>query len=223
MRIVVFLVSFVFCLQCCTVSSPSSINQETTKVPGISIPISWFSELNGDFSFANNWEYAKGIKINNYNQIICSECSPRAARMLDRRQKIIADSMDVFYKEVDSTRHYFSLESRCSAKDWEESNFVSVTRYGEFIIEGNTVNKGNSFCNLFFRIKDDFVTSWIYYKPEGSESTIYTLKEGKFFMDRSAFDKGILKVKFSFVFYNPENSLKALYWSGKIKSKISNF
>jgi hypothetical protein len=131
--------------------------------------------------------------------------------------------MDVFYKEVDSTRHYFSLESRCTAKGWEDTKFVSVRKYGGFIIEGETLNNGNSKLNLFFRIKDDFVTSWIYYKPDGSESRIFALKEGKFFVDKNAFDKGILKAKFSFVYYNPENSLKALYWSGKMNSKISNF
>ena len=69
MRTLLVLIISILFIQACTVSSPQYINQETTKVPGISIPISWFTELNGDFSFATNWEYAKGIKINDYNQI----------------------------------------------------------------------------------------------------------------------------------------------------------
>ena len=206
----------------CAVTEPTINNYEITKVQGISIPLSWFTDLKGDYSFASKWEFSRDIKINDFNQIICEPCSPRTSKMLDRRQKIIADSMVVFYKEIDSSKHYYSLESRCTAENWEETNFISVRKYGDFIIEGNVLNNENNSFSLFFRIKNDFVTSWIYCKSENGESSILSLKEGKFFIDKIAFDKGILKAKFSFVYNNPKNSLKALYWSGKMYSKIAS-
>jgi hypothetical protein len=216
--LLLFLFSIGF-LCACSLSSTIPATQKTTELQGYSIPISWFSELKGDFSFSTNWEYARGVDLNDYQQIICFDCPSRASKMLDRRRKIISDSMNVFYTLIDSTRHYYSLESRCSMADMKESKFISVKKYGDFTIDGETKSSDSLNCSLFFRLKDDFVTSWVYLKNNGV-TRIFTLKEGKFFADKSEFEKGYLKGNFSFV-YASENSFKALYWSGKIYAKIT--
>ena len=194
-------------------------NPKTTEKESFSVPIGWFTELKGDYSFAAKWEYAPGIEINDYQQIICWDCPPRARKMLDKRRKIIADSMDVFYTIIDSTRHYFSLESRSTLINMKDIKFLSVKKYGDFTLEGFAQGIDSVNCSLFFRLKDDFVTSWAYIKNEGN-TRIFTLKEGKFFADKSEFQKGVLKANFSFV-YDSGNSFKSLYWSGKIYAKIS--
>lgn len=192
---------------------------KTTEKESFSIPVGWFSGLKGDYSFATKWEYASGIDLNDYQQIICWDCPPRAQKMLDKRRKIIADSMNVFYTLVDSTRHYFSLDSRSTLINMKNINYLSVKNYGDFTLEGFTKSDDSLNCSLFFRLKDDFVTSWAYLKNNGS-TRIFTLKEGKFFADKSEFEKGYLKANFSFV-YKSENSFRALYWSGKIYAKIT--
>ena len=204
----------------CSVSSTIPKDQKTTEIQGYSILISQFDDLKGDFSFSNKWEYAEGIELNDYQQIICSKCPSRAGKMLDRRRKIASDSMDIFYTLIDSTRHYYSLDSRCSLTDMRDVKFISVKKYGDFSLEGMAKSNDSSNCSLFFRIKDDYIISWIYVKSKNNESEIYPMKDGKFFLDQGAFDKGILKANFSFVYYNKKNSLKALFWSGKMNAHI---
>ena len=206
----------------CAVGDSNFSNLKTSESNGFSIPISWFQELKGDFSFANEWQYSDGIELNDYQQIICWKCPQTAEKLLDKRRKIIADSMNTFYNLIDSSRHYYSLESRCSMADMKESKFISVKKYGDFTIDGVTKSSDSLNCSLFFRIKDDLIISWIYVKSQNNETEIYPMKDGKFFVDQGAFDNGILKANFSFVYYNRKNSLKALYWSGKMYAKITN-
>lgn len=205
----------------CAVGDQDYANFKTTETQSFSVPVSWFLELKGDYAFSNKWEYASGIEINDYQQIICWDCPPRAQKMLDRRKKIIADSMNVFYTLIDSSRHYFSLNSRSTLTNMKNNNYLSVKKYGDFTLEGFVKSADSVNCSLFFRLKDDFVTSWAYVKNNGV-TRIYTLQEGKFFADKSEFQKGILKANFSFV-YDSDNSFKALYWSGRIYAKIQNF
>lgn len=205
----------------CAVGDQDYSNFKTTETQSFSVPISWFLELKGDYSFATKWEYAPGIDLNDYQQIICWDCPPRAQKMLDRRKKIITDSMNVFYTLIDSSRHYFSLNSRSTLTNMKNNNYLSVKKYGDFTLEGFAKSTDSVNCSLFFRLKDDCVTSWVYLK-NNDVTRIFTLKEGKFFADRTEFEKGVLKAKFSFI-YNSENSFKPLYWSGKIYAKISGF
>jgi hypothetical protein len=210
-----FLIQILFS---CAVSDNEFSGTNTTEKVGCSIPISWFDELKSDYTFSKQWKYANDIELNDYQQIICWKCPTRAQKMLDKRKKIISDSMNVFYQLIDSTRHYYSLESRSSIINLNENHFIEVKKYGDFIIEGFTKSDDSSQCSLFFRMKDNYITSWIYQKKE-SGIKIFELKEGKFFADKSAFEMGILKANFSFV-YQSENSFKAIYWSGKINAKI---
>lgn len=209
---------FIRILNSCAVGVNEFLGMNTTEKESFSIEISWFDQLKNDFSFANKWEYAEDIKLNDYQQIICWKCPPRAQKMLDKRRKIVSDSMSVFYQLIDSTRHYYSLESRSTVTNLKKNHFIEVKKYGDFTIEGFSKSKDTSNCSLFFRIKDDYITSWIYFKNE-SGMKIYQLKDGKFFADKSAFERGILKANFSFI-YQSDNSFKACYWSGKIYAKI---
>ena len=203
----------------CVTSNKEFSSIKTTDTNGFSIPISWFNELKGDFSFTNNWEYADGIELNDYQQIICWKCPPRAQKILDKRRKVPTDSLAVFYSLIDSTRHYFSLDSRSTLTNMNNNHFITVKRYGDFTVEGFTKSRDSLNCSLFFRIKDDFINSWVYVK-NGNDTKIYTLKEGKFFTDKKVYENGFLKANFSFV-YESENSFKAIFWSGKMYAKIS--
>lgn len=191
---------------------------------GAVIPIEWFNNLKGDFSFTSKWSFAENIGLNKAQQIAClNNCSDRVQKMMDDEGLILSDSTDMYYQIIDSTRKYHTLESRSTLYDWKPSNFIKVRRYGNFVLEGSVIQDSISNCSLFFRIKDDYLTAWAYHKPIKGLSKIFRLNGGKIFLDREAFDKGIFKATFSFTFENDVNSLKALFWSGKIYTKIEGF
>jgi hypothetical protein len=188
------------------------------------ILIEWFNNLKGDFSFASKWSFAENIGLNKAQQIAClNNCSDRVRKMMDDEGLILSDSTDLYYQIIDSTRKYHTLDSRSTLYDWKPSNFIKVRRYGNFVLEGSVIQDSISNCSLFFRLKDDYLTAWAYHKPIKGESKIFKLNGGKIFLDREAFDKGIFKATFSFTFENDVNSLKALFWSGKIYTKIEGF
>jgi len=199
-------------------SSSKTVENDTVII------IEWFNNLKGDFSFASKWSYAENIGLNKAQQIAClKNCSDRAQKMMDDEGLILSDSTDLYYQIIDSTRKYHTLDSRSTLYDWKTSNFIKVRRYGNFVLEGSVIQDSISNCSLFFRIKDDYLTAWAYHKPIKGESKIFRLNRGKIFLDREAFDKGIFKATFSFTFENDVNSLKALFWSGKIYTKIEGF
>jgi hypothetical protein len=194
------------------------------KKDDIQIEISWFTNLKGNFSFASKWSYAANVGLNDAQQIACIQnCSERVQKMMNDDGLIISDSTDTYYQIVDSTRKYHTLESRSTLTDWKPSNFIKVRKYGNFIVEGSVLADSTSKCSVFFRIKDNFLTAWAYHKSDNGKSTIFRLNGGKIFMDDAAFSKGIFKATFSFTFENEVNSLKPLYWSGKIYTKIEGF
>ena len=198
----------------------SSVN----KKDDIQIEISWFTNLKGNFSFASKWSYASNVGLNAAQQIACLQnCSNRVQKMMDEEGLIISDSTDAYYQIVDSTRKYHTLESRSTLSDWKPSNFIKVRKYGNFTIEGSVIADSTSKCSVFFRIKENFLTAWAYHKSDNGKSTIFRLNGGKIFLDDAAFAKGIFKATFSFTFENEINSLKPLYWSGKIHAKIEGF
>jgi len=196
-------------------------SSSTYKKDDIQIEISWFTNLKGNFSFASKWSYASNVGLNDAQQIACLQnCPDCVQKMMDKEGLIISDSTDAYYQIVDSTRKYHTLESRSTLYDWKPSNFIKVRRYGNFVLEGSVIPDSSSNCSLFFRIKDSYLTAWAYHKADKGESKIFRLNGGKFFLDTEAFDKGIFKATFSFTFENDINSLKPLFWSGKIHAKI---
>jgi hypothetical protein len=199
-------------------------SSSTFKKDDIQIEISWFTNLKGNFSFATKWSFSDNVGLNAAQQIACLQnCSERIQKMMNEDGLIISDSTDAYYQIVDSTRKYHTLESRSTLFDWKPSNFIKIRKYGNFIIEGSMIPDSTSKCSMFFRIKDNFLTAYAYHKPDKGESKIFRLNGGKIFLDELAFSKGIFKASFSFTFDNDINSLKPLYWSGKIYSKIEGF
>ena len=188
------------------------------------IQIQWFTNLKGNFSFASKWSFADNVGLNAAQQIACLQnCPERIQKMMDEDGLIISDSTDAYYLLVDSTRKYHTLQSRSTLSDWKPSDFIKIRKYGNFTIEGSVIADSTSKCSVFFRIKDNYLTAWAFHKPTNGSTKIVHLNGGKIFLDKEAFDKGIFKATFSFTFENDINSLKPLYWSGKIYSKIEGF
>jgi hypothetical protein len=185
------------------------------------IPISWFNNLKGNFSFAQEWSFAENVGLNDAQQIACiNNCGKQIEAMTDRNGLIKSDSLDAYYKIVDSTRHYHTIQSRCTIDGWKPTNFIKIRKYGDFAIEGHTTTDSTSKCSLCFRISNNQLTAWAYQKQEGRSTKIIRVNGGKIFLDELAFSKGIFKATFSFTFDKEVNSFKALFWSGKIYARI---
>lgn len=185
------------------------------------IPISWFNDLKGNFSFAQKWSFAENVGLNDAQQIACiNNCSKQIEAMTDRNGLIKSDSLDAYYKIIDSTRHYHTIESRCTIEGWKPTNFIKIRKYGDFAIEGHTITDSVSKCSLCFRISNDQLTAWVYKKMDGGGTKIIRANGGKIFLDELAFSKGFFKATFSFTFEAEINSFKALFWSGKICARI---
>jgi hypothetical protein len=201
-----------------------AINYSFQEKPSdVVIPISWFNNLKGDFSFAQEWSFAENVGMNDAQQIACIEnCSEQIEAMTDRNGLIKSDSLDAYYKIVDSTRHYHTIESRCTIDGWKPTHFIKIRKYGDFAIEGHTVTDSNSKCSLCFRISNNQFTAWVYKKMDGGGTKIIRVNGGKLFLDELAFSKGIFKATFSFTFESEVNSFKALFWSGKIYARIES-
>jgi len=190
----------------------------------IYLEVSWLKNIKGNFSFISKWSYAVNVGLNDAQQIACiRNCSKKVEKMMDKEGLIISDSTDVYYSIVDSTRKYHTLESRSTLNDWIPSNFIKVRKFGNFTIEGNVINDSLSQCSLFFRMKGNQLTAWAYHKPQKGNYKIFRLNGGKITLDEEAFEKGVFKAIFSFTFENEINSLKPLFWSGKICTKIGGF
>lgn len=221
-RIISFTSTSIFILEVlfgCFLNSSSNIPEDEIR-----IEISWFTNLKGNFLFTSKWSYAANVGLNDAHQIACLQnCSERVQKMMNEEGLILSDSTDAYYKIVDSTRKYHTLESRSTLSDWKPANFIRVRKYGNFIIEGSVLADSLSKCSVFFRIKDNFLTAWAYHKLDDGKSKIFRLSGGKISLDYAAFSKGIFKATFSFSFENEVNSLKPLYWSGKIYAKIEGF
>jgi len=194
------------------------------KNDDVQLEIAWFKDLKGDFSFKKKWDFAENVGLNSAQQIVClSQCSNEVLAMIDKNGLIKVDSIDAYYKIVDSTRKYHTIESRCSIDACQPSNFIRVKKYGNFTIEAQMIGGSNRNCSLILRMKDNHVSSWIYVKGNQKAATMYKLNGGKIFIDEPAFEKGILKATFSFTYENDNNGFKALFWSGKIYSKIEGY
>lgn len=199
-----------------------TINYSFLEKPSdVVIPISWFNGLKGNFSFAQKWSFAENVGLNDAQQIACiNNCSKQIEAMTERNGLIKSDSLDAYYKIIDSTRHYHTIESRCTIDGWKPTNFIKIKKYGDFAIEGHTITDSVSKCSLCFRISNDQLTAWVYKKMDGGGTKIIRANGGKIFLDELAFSKGFFKATFSFTFDKEVNSFKALFWSGKIYSRI---
>ena len=191
---------------------------QSTSIP---IKIKWVDNLSGDFSFTKKWSYHEGIYRNEYGQLSCDGfCAPGVESMIDSNGKILKDSIQAFYKLVDTThlRHSFASKGWCY--EWAETDFIDVLRHGDSV-SCYTWTNAAMHCTLQLKIINDTCTAIIDLNsivPGGD--AIYYCTNGYITIDRKKWLKGIMKAEFNFNFGHPEDPKKPIYWKGKIYSKI---
>ena len=193
------------------------------KVQPGEIKINWTDNLSGDFSFKENWDYPEGVYKNDFGQLSCDGlCPPEIDRMKDENGKIFEDSLKAFYLLVDTTHQFHSIQSDAWAYEWAGTNFVTATRINADTTVCFTHNNAATHSSLILSITKDKCVPIIELNSivGATGKKIYTCKNGQIEIDKTLWEKGILKVNFDLVFDHKESPDKLMYWKGKMYATI---
>ncbi|MBC7554178.1 MAG: hypothetical protein H7257_09380 [Taibaiella sp.] len=211
--------------------------------------IKWVSELKGDFSFKNKWNYPEGIDRNDIGQLICDGICPEGVQeMQDSMGRIYPDSMAAFYALVDTTHLFRSIDCTAWCYEWGGTDYIQVMlkrgnalkqptqkdncivkRQGIKISSNDTVfcsttATASTHCNLEIVMHSD--SCWASIQLKSINSNGNSAGEEQFFcskgyinIDHFLFVKGILKAEFSFTFEHNRKSEK-MYWRGRIYQQM---
>ncbi len=188
------------------------------------IEIRWSENLTGDFSFTKNWNYPEGIYKNDFGQLSCDGlCPPEVDAMKDGNGKIYEDSLPAFYKRVDTTHQFYSIQSEASTYEFASANFVTVYQKNTDTTICFTHTNIATHSRLILTIIHDKCIPTIELNSAASTGTkIYYCKGGQIEIDKNLWERGILKANFDFVFDPTENPDKPMYWKGKIYATIDH-
>lgn len=194
------------------------------KVESGEIEISWVDNVSGDFSFTRNWDYPEGVYKNEFGQLSCDGLCPQEInRMKEENGKIYEDSLTAFYKLVDTTHRFHSIQSEAWTYEWAGTNFVTVTKKNKDRTICYTHNNAATHSSLILIIlKNKCIPTIELNSVTPTATKTYHCKGGQIEIDKSLWKKGILKANFDFVFDHTENPDKPMYWKGKIYANIDN-
>jgi len=194
----------------------------TVKSASLPITIKWVDNLQGDFSFANNWSYPEGVYKNEFGQISCDGlCPDEIEVMKDSTGRIYEDSLHVFYEFIDTTHQMHSIQCEAWCYEWAGTDFIEVFRKNEKSVNCFTMTGIDTHCSLNIEILGDTCYVLIDLKSidQGGDAIFYCTS-GYITIDKKYWHEGIMKAEFSFNFEHIENPKKPIYWKGKIYAKI---
>lgn len=194
----------------------------TVKTASIPITIKWVDNLSGDFSFTNNWSYPEGVYKNEYGQLSCDGlCPPEIDAMKDSTGRIYDDSLQAFYKIIDTTHQVHSIKSKAWCYEWAGTDFIEVFRKSKDSVHCFTMTGMATHCSLHLDIIKNtcYAAIDLYSIVQGGDAKYYCTG-GYITIDKKLWKEGTLKAKFSFNFGHNENPKKPIYWKGKIFAKI---
>lgn len=192
------------------------------KTTPIEININWTDSLVGDFSFTNNWDYPEGVYMNTFGQLSCDGICPiEIENMKAENGQIYKDSLPAFYQLVDTSHLHHTIACDAWCYEWAGTNYVTANKKKDTIICATLCNAGTH-CSLKLTITKNTCLPIIELNSVANNSghSIYTCNTGKIELDRTLWNKGILKATFSFTFNHQENPSKPMFWKGKIVTKI---
>jgi len=186
--------------------------------------IRWVDNLEGDFSFKDNWSYPEGVYRNDFGQLSCDGfCPPEIENMFDDDRRILADSLDAFYQLVDTTRLFHSIESEAMTYEWVGTDFISVKGVHKDTVICYTMNNVATHSSLNLVIAGNTVRASIELNsitPFYDGIRIYYCSKGDMTIDKNLWEQGFFKATFDFKFDDDENPDMQMYWKGKIYVEI---
>ena len=206
---------YIMLLLCCGACKGRTANS--------AIAIAWQDSIAGDFSFAQQWNYPEGVYRNVYGQLSCDGlCPPETELMKDENGKIFQDSLASFYRLLDTTHRYQSLQSDTEAPEFMDAPYVQVKRIHKDTVEVISEINASTHSQLKIKIiKDQYVlptVTLVSMLPTAKNS--YPSLSAQLTIDEKLWKKGVLKAHFNFLFLDEENPNKPIAWKGKILSEI---
>jgi hypothetical protein len=193
------------------------VNKNNKDLEGIKIV--WVENLDGDFSFKEQWSYPEGVYKNEFGQLSCDGICPiETDRMKDENGKIYKDSLEAFYQLVDTTHIYHSIKSEAWTYEWAGTNFMNFTKHSDNTIKGQSECNVATHSSLNIDIEGDFCNAWIEFYSLGIY--IFPLETGTIKIDKTLYRKGIIKAEFDLNFKNTVDPEKQIFWKGKIYTEI---
>ena len=188
------------------------------------IKIVWTENLKEDFSFKNNWSYPEGIYKNKFGQLSCDGICPQEIdRMKDKSGKIYKDSLQAFYKIVDTTHIAHSLKSENRMYEYSGTSFIEFKKQKDGKIKGESLTNISTHSKLIIEIQDGYCTAWVDFNSiKDMGENIFPLENGNIKIDKLLFKKGIIKAEFDFNFKNTIDPNEELFWKGKIYTDFIN-
>ncbi len=194
----------------------------TNKLKPGQIPITWQDSIAGDFSFKEQWDYAERVYKNEFGQLSCDGlCPSEIDNMKDENGKIYNDSLQAFYKLIDTTHQSHSIQSDATTYEWTGTDFITIEKHGNDSIVCYTQTNSATHSSLNLIISKNIVTPSISFTSIATTGTeTYLCNGGQIAIDQNLWHKGIMKATFNITFNHKKKSNKPMYWKGKIYAKI---
>lgn len=186
------------------------------------IVLEWVSELKGDFSFKDRWNYSEWIFTNEFGQLVCDGlCPDEISGMRDEEGRIYPDMMDQYYQLIDTTHYFYSIH----IDSWELSPlwYINVEQKGKDTLVCNTELGVSTYNSLHITITDQECTSHVkLFSPMSGGDHIYPCIDGHLKIDKKLRKKGILKATFHLNFKDESQPKGFFTWKGQIYETIEN-
>jgi hypothetical protein len=198
----------------------------------VPIKIKWVDALSGNFKFSKKWSYADAVYKNKFGQLSCDgDCPEEIERMFDNNRKILKDSLNAFYKLVDTSHYFHTISSDAWCYEWTGTDYIDVIKLSADSVYCYTLANAGTHCSLELHINRDTCYAVIYLNsivgphtdPNGvvwgGRSWFYSTG-GHITIDRALWEKGHMKAEFSFNFEHKTDPKQPVYWKGKIFSRM---
>lgn len=188
-----------------------------------SVKINWVKNLDGDFSFTNNWEFPLGVETKSDGKAGCADggfCPERCYNMMDEKGIVLKDSAKIFYQLLDTTHIPFSIESEAWTYEYDGTNIITAIKKQDTVFAFTAGNIATH-CSLKLTLINDQcfpIINLVSIMPDND--AVFPYKKGYITIDSTLFKKNILKAEFDFEFDNTFEPDKKMYWKGKIYAPI---
>ncbi len=186
------------------------------------LEIEWIDNLQSDFSFAEKWSYQEGIFRNEWGQLACDGlCDPGLDEMRDENGRIIEDFIIAYYQLLDTTHYFHSHTGEAKCYEWVGTDFAQAYKGNDTVVCHTMCNAGTH-SSLQLKIIDGRCFARIELNSiANTKKEYFDCEAGYIKIDKSLWDKGILKTEFELSFTDPRNTESPLWWNGKIYTGIS--
>lgn len=187
------------------------------------IEIEWVDSLTGDYSFTEKWDYDDNIFRNQFGQLVCDGfCPEEISSMRDEEGRIYEDSVSKYYQFVDTSHIYHTIECEARCYEWAGTNHTKAIRISPDSVKVYTLCNPATHSSLILNIVNGRCiprTELNSITPSGLRS--FNCSSGYIKIDKSLWEKDIIKADFHFTFENKLQPSDSLWWKGRIYTTIN--